>query len=99
MNVLVRRVVLAIAIVYAWIKINQATVVHVHKPGRDEKQCLQMRYIPNQDQPRRFCHTLEFISCELGNISQNVSIILETGIQLKKELHLKTMITRSELLH
>ena len=86
MNILVRRMVLAIIIVYAWININQATVVHVHKRGRDEKQCLQTGYIPNQDQPRRFCHSLEFVSRELGNISRNVSIILETGIKLKRRV-------------
>ena len=49
--------------------------------------CQRMPADGIRSQPRpaeSFCHSLEFIAHELGNYSQNSTIILETGIELKK---------------
>ena len=65
------------------LQVNQGRIVHVHKHGRDTKECLLTGYIPTQSQPNRFCCSLEFIAHEMGNYARNITIILETGIHLK----------------
>ena len=84
MKGLLPSVVLAIIIVHVQISVNQATIVHVHKHGRDVKECLLTGYVHNQNQPKRSCCSLEFIALEMGNYSRNITIVLETGVQLKK---------------
>ena len=58
-------------------------VLHVHKRGKDVKECLLTGSNRNQSQPHQFCRSLEFIAHQMGNYSRNIIIILETGTLLK----------------
>ena len=57
-------------------------IIHVHKNGNNTESCLigqEMR----QGKPDQYCKTLEFVASKLHNSgSRNVSIILESQIQL-----------------
>ena len=78
-------VILAIFMVSAHVptSVRQGRVIHVHKNGKDVKECLS---VEDQEiiQPNQFCQSLEFVANELASHYRNVTIVLETSICLNK---------------
>lgn len=58
-------------------------VIHVHKKGEDSVECLKDHSQDQSFQPHAFCQSLDFVASQLGDSSENITIVIESTVKVK----------------